>query len=310
MSTILAIKNLSHRYSGSWAVRDINIEVDQKGVIGLLGSNGAGKSTIMNIMCGALKPTEGEVYINGISIREKPEPAKMQLGYLPQTPPLYPDFTVNEYLTFAADLRLIDRHKVKKAVEEVMEKCNISHFSSRLIKNLSGGYRQRVGIAQSIIHKPLIVIMDEPTNGLDPNQIIEVRKLIKEISAEHTVVLSSHVLSEISILCREIIMIDRGEIVFADTMEAFNNYVQPTSVLAKMDNLPPEAELLQIPGISKVQYLTGSVCRLYFEGSPDITRVIVEQSVRNNWQLREISLEKSLLDDVFKQLSTEPISYR
>lgn len=307
MSSILKIENLSHKYTSSWAIRDINIEINETGVIGLLGSNGAGKSTTMNIICGVLNQTEGDVFINGFNKREEPELAKKQLGFLPQTPPLYVDFTVNEYLTYAADLRFIPKPKVKMAVDEAMEKCGISHFSNRLIKNLSGGYRQRVGIAQAIIHKPSVVILDEPTNGLDPNQIIEARKLIKEIALERTVLLSSHVLSEISILCKDIIMIEGGRIVFSDSIDAFNNYVQPQSILAKMEHLPAESDLLKIPGITKVQYLADKQCRLYFEGSTDVTEVIVAASMQHNWRLKEISLEKSLLDDVFKQLSSQTL---
>lgn len=308
MSTYLSIKNLSHRYTSTWAVRDVNIEIEQRGVIGLLGSNGAGKSTIMNIICGVLRQTEGDVRINGIDIRKEPELAKRQLGFLPQTPPLYLDFTVEEFLIYAADLRFIPKQKVKAAVEEAMEKCSIAHFRSRLIKNLSGGYRQRVGIAQAIIHKPELVILDEPTNGLDPNQVIEARKLIREIAAERTVLLSSHVLSEVSLLCRDIIMIERGQIVFSDSMDAFNNYVQPQSMLLRMEYMPPEPELLQIAGVTKVQVLTDKQCRLYFEGSSDITETIIAASMQGGWRLKEISLEKSLLDDVFKQLSSPSIA--
>lgn len=303
MSALLKIENLSHRYSASWAIRDINIEINEKGVVGLLGSNGAGKSTTMNIICGVLNQTEGEVFVNGVNKREDPRGAKRQLGFLPQTPPLYADFTVNEYLTYAATIRFIEKNSIKQAVEEAMEKTGITHFSSRLIKNLSGGYKQRVGIAQAIIHKPGIVVMDEPTNGLDPNQVIEARKLIREIANDHLVLLSSHVLSEISLLCREIIMIEGGRIVFSDSMEAFNSYAQPQTVLVKMDNMPAASELQKIQGISKVETLTDNSSRLYFTGSSTITQQIIRASIENNWNLSEISLEKSLLDDVFKQLS-------
>ncbi|HVK47258.1 MAG TPA: ABC transporter ATP-binding protein [Pseudobacter sp.] len=303
MSTLLKVENLSHRYSASWAIRDINIEINQRGVVGLLGSNGAGKSTTMNIICGVLNQTEGEVYVNGINKREDPRGAKRQLGFLPQTPPLYADFTVNEYLTYAATLRFIEKTSIKKAVDEAMDKTGITHFSSRLIKNLSGGYKQRVGIAQAIIHKPAMVILDEPTNGLDPNQVIEARKLIREIATDHLVLLSSHVLSEINLLCREIIMIEGGRIVFADSMDAFNSYAQPQTVLVKMDNMPATAELLKISGITRAEILTDNSCRMYFSGSSAITQKIILASIENNWGLTEISLEKSLLDDVFKQLS-------
>lgn len=305
MSTVLKVEKLSHRYASAWAIRDINFEISHHGVIGLLGSNGAGKSTTMNIICGVLNQTEGNVYINGINKREQPKLAKKQLGFLPQTPPLYTDFTVNEYLTYTADLRFIETKQVKRAVAEVMERVGISHFSSRLINNLSGGYKQRVGIAQAIIHKPSIVILDEPTNGLDPNQIIEARKLIREISQDHTVLLSSHVLSEINLLCRDIIMIESGRMVFSDSMESFNNYIQPSAVLARMENAPAESELLKIAGVNKVQYLSDKLLRIYFSGNNNITEAIMAASMQNNWKLIEINLEKSMLDDVFKQLSQQ-----
>lgn len=303
MSTILRVEQLSHRYSNAWAIRDINFEINKTGVVGLLGSNGAGKSTTMNIICGVLNQTEGEVFINGIDKRLNARLAKQQLGFLPQTPPLYTDFTVNEFLTYAADLRGMEKKTIKQAVAIAMDRTGITHFSERLIKNLSGGYRQRVGIAQAIIHRPKLVILDEPTNGLDPNQIIEARKLIKEIAIDHTVLLSSHVLSEINLLCRDIIMIEGGRIVFADSMDAFNNYVQPQSMLVTMDAIPPESELLKVPGVTKVQYLSNRQCRVYFSGTADITEVFIKESVQRNWRLKEIGLEKSLLDDVFKQLS-------
>ena len=307
MNTVLKIENLSHRYTTNWAVRDINIEIGQRGVIGLLGSNGAGKSTIMNIVCGVLKPTEGNILVNGFDIRKQPAKAKAQLGFLPQFPPLYLDFTVDEYLTYTAQLRFIPKTSIRAAVNEAMEKCGIAHFRSRLIKNLSGGYRQRVGIAQAIIHKPSLVIFDEPTNGLDPNQIIEARKLIREIATEHTVLLSSHVLSEISILCRDIIMIEGGRIVFSDSMDAFNNYVQPQTILVRLENMPAEQALLAIHGITKVQFLSEKQCRLYFDQNNDITEAVVAASMQYNWRLKEINYERSLLDDVFKQLSTQSL---
>lgn len=307
MSSILKIENLSHKYSSSWAIRNINLEIAQSGVIGLLGSNGAGKSTTMNIICGALNPTEGNVFINGIDIRKEPEFARSFIGFLPQTPPLYTDLTVDEFLSYAAELRQIPKGKIKPAMTEAKEKTGIAHFSSRLIKNLSGGYRQRVGIAQAIIHKPKLVVMDEPTNGLDPNQLIEARKLIKEISQDTSVLLSSHVLSEIHLLCREVVMIESGRIIFSDSMDAFNNYVQPHSLLARFENPPAIADLQQVRGVNKVEYLTDKQVRIYFEGDQDITERLIAASMQQEWRIREISLEKGLLDDIFKQLSSQTL---
>jgi len=257
----------------------------------------------MNIICGVLNQTEGNVYINDIDLRKAPEEAKKEIGFLPQNPPLYTDLTIDEYLTYSAQLRLMEKDKIKPAVDEAKERCGIAHFSTRLIRNLSGGYRQRVGIAQAIIHKPKLVVMDEPTNGLDPNQLIEARKLIKDIARDHTVLLSSHILSEINLLCREIIMIESGRIVFSDSMDAFNNYIQAKTILMRMENPPSKAELLKIPGITQVELLTDKQVRIYFDGDQDISERLVAASVAGGWRLREINLDKGFLDDVFKQLS-------
>ncbi|HSC36429.1 MAG TPA: ATP-binding cassette domain-containing protein, partial [Chitinophagaceae bacterium] len=217
--------------------------------------------------------------------------------------PLHLDLTVDEYLRHCAFMRLLDKKDIPAAMEEAKERCGIAHFSRRLIKNLSGGYRQRVGIAQAIIHKPKLVVLDEPTNGLDPNQIIEVRSLIKEIAVERSVIFSSHILSEIQATCKDIKMIEHGEMVFADTVEAFNNYILPNSLVAGFDNPPPIPELEAIDGITHASYLHGNYYRLHFSGPSAITKKIIELSIARGWQLAEISLEKSSLDEVFAQLS-------
>jgi ABC-2 type transport system ATP-binding protein len=301
---ILKIENLSHRYSSTWAIRDINIQLEHSGIIGLLGSNGAGKSTTMNIICGALNPTEGNVYINDIDLRKKPEEAKKGIGFLPQIPPLYTDLTIDEYLIYCAELRLMEKSKIRPALKEVKERCGIAHFSSRLIKNLSGGYRQRVGIAQAIIHKPGLVILDEPTNGLDPNQLLEARKLIREIAEEHTVLFSSHILSEISVLCKEVIMIESGRIVFSDSMDAFQNYAGSNAILMRVENPPAGAELQKIAGITDVEYVTDKQVKIYFEGNhEELTERLMTAAITGGWRLKEIGLDKGLLDDTFKKLS-------
>jgi ABC-2 type transport system ATP-binding protein len=300
---IVKIEHLSHKYTASWAIRDINIEINQHGIVGLLGSNGAGKSTTMNILCGSLNQTEGNVYVGGVDMRKYPEAAKRLIGFLPQNPPLYMDLTVDEYLIYCANLRKMQRTEIRPAMDMAKERCGITHFSKRLIRNLSGGYRQRVGIAQAIIHRPQLVVLDEPTNGLDPNQIIEVRALIKEIAADRAVIFSSHILSEIQVLCKEIKMIDNGRIVFSDTMDAFNNYVEPHSVLLQMENPPAAGELLRIEGATKVDFLTERQIRLYFSGDQEITERIITASIQYGWRLREIGLDKSSLDEIFAQLS-------
>ena len=302
--SILKVENLSHRYSVQWAIRDINFEITQNGVYGLLGSNGAGKSTTMNIICGVLKQTEGNVFIKGIDMRDNPVEAKRHIGFLPQKPPLHTDLTVEEYLTYCARLRQIARAEEGKVVDEVLARCGISHFRKRLIHNLSGGYQQRVGIAQAIIHRPDFVVLDEPTNGLDPNQILEIRHLIKAIAEECTVVLSTHILSEVQATCNYIRMIGQGTLVFSGTVDEFDNYILPNTVFATLVAAPPIEELKQLPGVVDVDELGGSNHRLRFSDSPqEMIERVVQTSVAKDWRLTEVRLEKSSLDDIFAELS-------
>jgi ABC-2 type transport system ATP-binding protein len=302
---IIQVKNLSHRYSKNWAIRNISFEIGKAGIVGLLGSNGAGKSTTMNIICGALNQTEGQVTIAGVDLRKHPEEAKRQIGFLPQQAPLHLDLTVDEYLLYCAHIRLIEKHKVRRAVELAKERCGVGHFSNRLIRNLSGGYRQRVGIAQAIIHLPKLVVLDEPTNGLDPNQILEVRKLIKEIAIDRAVIFSSHILSEVQVMCREIKMIENGNMVFADTMDAFNNYLQPHSLRIYLNNPPKPQQLTAIPGITEVEFLTDKEIRLSFAPEADITEHVIRLSIEKGWQLKELIQEKSSMEAIFAQLSNK-----
>lgn len=300
---IVKVEKLSHRYSVQWAIRDISFEISKNGIYGLLGSNGAGKSTTMNIMCGVLKQTEGDVFIKGISMRNNPVEAKRHIGFLPQKPPLHVDLTVEEFLRYSARLRFIPVHDIAKAVDVVMDRCAISHFRKRLIRNLSGGYQQRVGIAQAIIHNPEFVVLDEPTNGLDPNQIIEIRRLVKEIGEERTVILSTHILSEVQATCDHIRMIEQGRVVFAGTVDDFDNYIVPNSLIVSLTAMPAMEELRAIPGVSGVESLGGPRYRLKFSDAMDVKERIVETSVVRGWRLTEIFAEKSSLDEIFAELS-------
>ena len=300
---IVKVENLSHRYTSQWAIKNINFEIKERGVVGLLGSNGAGKSTTMNIICGVLNQTEGEVYINGISLRENPVEAKKHIGFLPQKPPLYGDLTVDEYLVYCANLRLMDKSAVRQAVDKAKERCGITHFSNRLIRNLSGGYQQRVGIAQAIVHNPKFVVLDEPTNGLDPNQILEIRELIKEIAKDHSILLSTHILSEVQATCEYIRMIEHGNVVFTGTMEEFNNYIKPDSFIVYMDQKVSTEELTAIKGINNVETLDNNKYRFHFEGGRETMQRLLQIGVEKGWGISEITLEKSSLDEVFAQLS-------
>ena len=301
--SIVKVEHLSHRYSVQWAIRDINFEITKNGIYGLLGSNGAGKSTTMNIMCGVLKQTEGDVYIKGISISKNPVEAKRHIGFLPQVPPLHPDLTVEEYLEYCAELRHIPDREGKKAIEAVMIRCGISPFAKRVIHNLSGGYQQRVGIAQAIIHNPELVIFDEPTNGLDPNQIVEIRHLIKEIAEERTVILSTHILPEVQATCDYIRMIEQGNMVFSGTVEEFDNYIQPNTLVVSLGAAPLVADIQELPGVVRVEELGGPRFRIQFSDVKEAMNSIVEASYTRDWQLMELQQEKSSLDTIFAELS-------
>lgn len=302
-NSIVKVENLSHRYTIQWAIRNINLEIDRKGVYGLLGANGSGKSTIMNIICGILKQSDGNVYISGISVDRNPVEAKKHIGFLPQSAPLHPDLTVQEYLTYAAGLRLMPDKAISKAVDEAMERCDIRHFRKRLIRNLSGGYKQRVGIAQAIVHDPEFIVLDEPTNGLDPNQILGVRKLIKEIAEEHTVLLSTHILQEVQATCEHIWMINEGSMVFSGTIEEFDNYLMPSSLTVVLMSPPTIEELKQIRGVENIMSMNHNSFRIYFKDADEAIEEIVKKSVENEWHLRDIRIEKNSMDSVFAELS-------
>ncbi len=300
---IVKVESLSHRYAVQWAIRDINFEINEKGVYGLLGENGSGKSTIMNIISGVIKQTEGEVMIAGVSTTNHPVDSKKKIGFLPQQLPLYPDMTVEEYLTYTAHLRLMPKEEVKQAVSLTIERCGISLLKKRLIRNLSGGYKQRVGIAQAIVHNPTFIVLDEPTNGLDPNQIAEVRKLIREIAEENTVLLSTHILQEVQAVCDHILMIHEGQQVFSGTMEEFNSHIISDSLLVSFVYPPAPDDLQAVPGVRSVVEKGDRSLLIHFDDADEVIDRIVQDSVTNNWRLRELKREKASIDSIFTELS-------
>ena len=228
---MIEVKNLVKDYGGHLAVDHLSFTVEDGQIYGFLGPNGAGKSTTMNIMTGYLGATKGEVLINGHNILEEPEQAKKCMGYLPEVPPLYTDMTVYEYLVFAAKLKKLPKDSIKASISEVMELVKIQDVKGRLIRNLSKGYRQRVGMAQAILGKPDVIILDEPTVGLDPKQIIEIRDMIRELGRKHTVILSSHILSEVSAVCDHIMIISHGKLIASDTPENLERQLEGSAGL-------------------------------------------------------------------------------
>ena len=228
---MIEVKNLVKDYGGHLAVDHLSFTVEDGQIYGFLGPNGAGKSTTMNIMTGYLGATKGEVLIDGHNILEEPEQAKKCMGYLPEVPPLYTDMTVYEYLVFAAKLKKLPKDSIKASISEVMELVKIQDVKGRLIRNLSKGYRQRVGMAQAILGKPDVIILDEPTVGLDPKQIIEIRDMIRELGRKHTVILSSHILSEVSAVCDHIMIISHGKLIASDTPENLERQLEGSAGL-------------------------------------------------------------------------------
>lgn len=254
---MIEVKNLVKRYGNHAAVNDLSFTVETGKVVGFLGPNGAGKSTTMNMITGYIAPTEGEVLIDGIDIMDEPELAKKNIGYLPEIPPLYPDLKVREYLSFVAELKKVSKKDRDIEVHKIMSKTKTLDVSERLIKHLSKGYKQRVGLAGAMMGNPDILILDEPTVGLDPSQIIEMRELIRELSKNHTVLLSSHIMQEISAVCDEIIIINEGKMITKDTPENITKKMVDTNgvhVVVNGDKTKLKEALRTISGIKNVSY--------------------------------------------------------
>lgn len=240
---MIEVTNLVKRYGDHTAVDHLSFHIEKGKIYGFLGPNGAGKSTTMNMITGYIASTEGKVVIDGHDILEEPEEAKKCIGYLPEQPPLYFDMTVLEYMKFAADLKKIPRKERESMIEEVMDMVKITDMKNRLIKNLSKGYRQRVGLAQAILGYPEVIILDEPTVGLDPKQIIEIRSLIKELKKKHTVILSSHILSEVSAVCDYVLIISHGRLVASDTPDNLSRLAEGSNTLNML--IKGEKELIE-----------------------------------------------------------------
>ena len=305
------MKHLTKRYGNHTAVSDLSFTIEKGRIYGLLGPNGAGKSTTMNMMTGCLAATAGEVKIGGYDIFEQPKQAKRLIGYLPEQPPVYPDRTPREYLTFVARAKGIPAGEIKQAVAKAMEETQITHVADRLIRNLSKGYRQRVGIAQAVLGDPEIVILDEPTVGLDPRQIIEIRELIQSLGKEHTVILSSHILSEVQAVCQTILIISQGKLVACDTPENLERlFVGKTTVYLQAEGTENRVRdiLSGVKGISGFELQqTEGVCRAHVEvkrgQEGTICRDLFFAFSKANCAIVEMRTEKASLEDVFMELT-------
>ncbi len=308
---MIEVKNLVKRYGKHLAVDHLNFTLESGKIYGFLGPNGAGKSTTMNMMTGYIGATEGTVVINGHDILKEPKEAKSCIGYLPELPPLYMDMKVDEYLYFAAKLKEIPAKQMAEAVTEAVEMTGLSDVRQRLIKNLSKGYKQRVGLAQAILGMPEIIILDEPTVGLDPIQIIEIRTLMKNLAKNHTVILSSHILSEISAVCDHILIISHGKLVASDTAENLLMMMDSSHKLGltlKGERKEIEKSLRELKGVSGLENKSTEdgfySCSLYTDGT-ELREEIFSLCVKKNWPIYEMEYSKASLEDVFMELTTE-----
>lgn len=311
---MIKVRNLVKRYGNHLAVDHLNFTLEEGKIYGFLGPNGAGKSTTMNMMTGYLGVTEGEILIDGHDILKEPEEAKNHIGYLPEMPPVYTDMLVSEYLEFAAELKGITRKGRENAVNEVMKLTRILDVQSRMIKNLSKGYRQRVGLAQALLGFPDIIILDEPTVGLDPKQIIEIRELIRSLAKKHTVILSSHILAEVQEVCDYIMIISKGKLVASDTpanLERLMNGSESVRIEAKAEPAEVRNILRAIPGIKKITVEDTPVnldeplteARIELQEGLDLREDIFFAFAEKRCPLVTLKTEKVSLEDVFMELT-------
>ncbi len=309
---MIEVKNLVKRYGDHIAVDNLSFHIESGQIWGFLGPNGAGKSTTMNIMTGYIAATEGDVKINGFDIYEEPEKAKSSIGYLPEQPPVYMDMTPEEYLKFVAELRKLPKRERKDAVEEAMRKTQIISMRKRLIRNLSKGYRQRVGLAQAILGDPQVIILDEPTVGLDPKQIIEIRDLIRDLAKHHTVILSSHILAEVSAICDHVLIIDKGRLIACDTTENLSEGKQNTTfidVVVKAEAEKVKTVLNAVSGIIRYEILRRENGELALsiecEEDEKIRERISYELVVGGCPMLSMGVRRQSLEDIFLRLTQE-----
>ena len=303
-SALVKVENLSRFYQKHCAINQLSFSLEPGEVLGFLGPNGAGKSTTMQIITGNLAPSEGQVSIGGFDIIESPREAKQQIGYLPEHPPIYREATVDEFLRYCAKLHRLDRSAISKAMEQAKSHCGLNEVSNRLIGNLSKGYQQRVGIAQAIIHNPPVVILDEPTVGLDPIQIREIRSLIKSLGSERSVILSTHILTEVQATCDRVQIIREGKLVYKASLEMLEDQSSEHSIVVAMRQPPASERLSQLEWVDQVEAIDNNRFRLYFNTTSPVES-LVEESVAQQWGLFELIPDHRSLEDLFIELTQE-----
>ncbi len=305
---LISVDHVSRYYGGDCAVDDVSFTVHRGEVLGFLGPNGAGKSTTMQMICGVLSPSAGQITVAGHDLLDSPRAAKQHIGFLPEHPPLYQDLNVDEYLCYAARLRGINKSELKDAVTYSKQRCGLDKTGKRLIKNLSKGYQQRVGIAQAIIHSPAVVIMDEPTSGLDPNQILEIRELISELGNDHSVILSTHILPEVQSVCDRVLIIHQGRLVLDESLDKLqqDDQIRPLKIALRQ---PPPLEVLgEIEGVVNIEQTGNHHFKIHCQSGIGTINRITKLAVESEWELYEIIPEQDSLEETFVQLTRGEIS--
>jgi ABC-2 type transport system ATP-binding protein len=312
---VIEVQNLTKRYGPVTAVNDVSFRVERGEILGFLGPNGAGKTTTMRILTGYMPATEGKAIVAGFDVFDEPIEAKRRTGYLPETPPLYPDMTVAEYLAFVAKIKRVPSSERKTRIQSVMDRTRIADMAKRQCGKLSKGYKQRVGLAQALIHNPEVLILDEPTAGLDPKQIIETRELIKELAGDHTIVLSTHILPEVSQTCQRVVIINKGKVVAVDTPDNLTGRLRGSETMyVQVDSMGADASaalhrLAGVTRVSEADQRNGAVgYEVESEVGRDIRRDIARLVVTNGWGLLELRPLRMSLEEIFLSLTTEETS--
>jgi len=312
---MIEVENLTKRYGPTLAVSNVTFQVQKGEILGFLGPNGAGKTTTMRVITGYLPPSAGRVRVAGYDVVEEPLQAKRRTGYLPEAPPVYPDMTVTEYLNFVGRIKGIPRRELESRQDEIEARCAITEVRERQIGKLSKGYRQRVGLAQALIHNPEVLVLDEPTAGLDPKQIIETRQLIKGLAGQHTVILSTHILPEVSKTCQRVVVINAGEIVAVGTPDELTRRLQGfETILLTVEGVAREVthKLQRVAGVNQVEAHGTSDGRVTYEvhaeKGQDVRADLARAVVESGWKLYELRTSGLSLEDIFLKLTTKDLS--
>lgn len=307
---MIEVKGVTKKYGDFTAVENMNFNIKEGEIVGLLGPNGAGKSTTMNMLTGFIEPTEGEIIIDGFDMEKKPLKAKKQIGYMPEGVPLYNDLTVKEFVSYMADLKMVAKKDKKENIQKVIEQTNLTDVQNKLIRNLSRGYKQRVSMAGALVGEPKILILDEPTVGLDPKQITEIRALIKSLGNTHTIILSSHILSEVSQICEKVIIINKGNIIaIASPKELEEKVKRENSVIVTVEEKDKDIEKITktIKGVKQIELVKDNEdgtkeYLIISEENADIRKEVFEKYAKENITIYELKKQEATLEDAFMKL--------